>query len=49
MVLWVTIGALGVNIVLNRALIFGNWGAPEMGASGAALASMTSSSSGAAA
>ena len=39
-VLWVTIGALGVNIVLNWFLIFGNGGAPELGVQGAALASL---------
>ncbi|WP_296761674.1 MATE family efflux transporter [Sediminimonas sp.] len=39
MVLWVTLGAVAVNIVINYALIFGNWGAPEMGVRGAAVAS----------
>ncbi len=39
-VLWVTVVAVGMNGGLAWALIFGNWGAPEMGASGAALASM---------
>lgn len=38
-VLWVTLIGLGVNTVLNWALIFGQFGAPEMGAAGAALAS----------
>jgi MATE family multidrug resistance protein len=38
--LWVTaLAALG-NGLLNWALIFGNWGAPEMGVRGAALASV---------
>ena len=38
-VLWVTIvGALG-NALANWVLIFGNWGFPEMGIAGAALAS----------
>jgi len=39
-VLWVTLGAVGVNILLNYALIFGNWGAPELGVNGAAWASL---------
>lgn len=39
-VLWVTLGAVGVNGVINYALIFGHWGAPEMGIVGAAVASV---------
>lgn len=39
-VLWVTIAALGVNILANWVLIFGRWGAPEMGIAGAATASL---------
>ena len=39
-VLWVTIGAVGLNALLNYALIFGNWGAPELGIQGAAIASV---------
>ncbi|MFZ1468830.1 MAG: MATE family efflux transporter [Paracoccaceae bacterium] len=39
-VLCVTLVAVGLNAALAWALIFGNWGAPEMGASGAALASV---------
>ena len=39
-VLWVTVAAVGVNAVVNYALIFGNWGFPEMGVRGAALASV---------
>jgi multidrug resistance protein, MATE family len=39
-VLWVTIGAVVVNVIVNYALIFGNWGAPEMGIVGAAWASV---------
>jgi MATE family multidrug resistance protein len=39
-VLWVTVAALGVNIVINWALIFGNWGFPELGAQGAAIATL---------
>lgn len=38
--LWVTLAAVGVNAALNWALIFGNWGAPEWGVAGAAVATM---------
>lgn len=40
-VLWITIAAAVANAIVNYALIFGNWGAPEMGVRGAALASVT--------
>lgn len=39
-VLWVTVAAVFVNAALCFALVFGRWGAPEMGVRGAGLASM---------
>lgn len=39
-VFWITVLAAGVNAVANYALIFGVWGAPEMGIKGAAVASV---------
>ncbi len=39
-VLWITLLAAVVNALANYALIFGNWGAPELGLLGAALASI---------
>lgn len=39
-VLWVTVAGALVNGILNYALIFGNWGAPELGIQGAAIASV---------
>ncbi len=39
-VLWITVAAALVNGVTNYALIFGNWGAPELGVIGAAIASV---------
>ncbi len=39
-VLWTTIGAVGINFVIAYPLIFGLWGAPELGVRGAAIASV---------
>jgi MATE family multidrug resistance protein len=39
-VLWITVTAAVVNGLTNYALIFGNWGAPELGVIGAAIASV---------
>ena len=39
-VLWITVAAAVLNALVNYALIFGNWGAPEMGVVGAAIASV---------
>ena len=39
-VLWIIVAGVGLNIVLNYAFIFGNWGAPELGIQGAGVASL---------
>jgi MATE family multidrug resistance protein len=36
----VTLAAVGLNILVNWVLIFGNWGFPELGAQGAAVATI---------
>ncbi len=40
-ILWATIGTAIMNAFVNYALIFGNWGAPELGIQGAAIASVS--------
>ena len=39
-ILWATIGTAILNGFINYALIFGNWGMPELGIQGAAIASL---------
>lgn len=39
-VFWVTALATGINVFVNYALIFGNWGFPELGVRGAAISSV---------
>ena len=39
-VFWIMISGVAVNVLGNYVLIFGNWGAPELGLRGAAIASI---------
>jgi MATE family multidrug resistance protein len=41
-ILIATLGAVGLNALVNYVLIFGNWGAPELGVAGAGFASFFS-------
>lgn len=38
---WISVLGIGVNVLCNWVFIFGNFGAPELGARGAAIASVT--------
>jgi len=39
-VLWITLAAVGLNVIVNYLLIFGHFGSPELGVRGAAMASL---------
>ncbi|MBU0533678.1 MAG: MATE family efflux transporter [Candidatus Omnitrophica bacterium] len=41
-IMWINCSATFVNLVLDYAMIFGNWGFPEMGMKGAAIATIIS-------
>jgi len=46
-VMWVNAGVTAVNVVLDYAMIFGHWGFPEWGISGAAWATIIANATGA--
>jgi MATE family multidrug resistance protein len=41
-IMWINMTATAVNLVMDYALIFGNWGFPELGIKGAAIATVIS-------
>ena len=41
-VMWVTVSATAVNLIMDYALIFGRWGFPELGIRGAGIATVIS-------
>lgn len=41
-VMWVNVASTAVNIIMDYALIFGNWGFPELGIRGAGIATVMS-------
>ena len=41
-IMWINFSATFVNLILDYALIFGNWGFPELGMKGAAIATVIS-------
>ncbi|MDO5529464.1 MAG: MATE family efflux transporter [Paracoccus sp. (in: a-proteobacteria)] len=48
-ILWITVAGIPLNILFNWCLIFGNWGFPELGVQGAAIASVSTQTLGMAA
>ena len=45
---WLTFGAVGFNVLFNWVLIYGNWGFPALGLTGAGIASLLAQTLGAA-